>query len=148
MCAGYPGWLQHNGGLTVPVQYFYGCKRRVGYKQMPPEKTLEYIFWFPVINFFIQILYPCSYYRFLVTGFMCQMPGLFRKRGTLTPPVLISRPRCMGETDVYSMHRDIMHCCVGYRSGMRTKAMPPACFFCTEYPSSGTETVRYPVQDN
>ena len=90
---------------------------------------MKYNFQFTVINFFIQILYSSSYYRFLVTGFMCQMPGLFHKRGTLTPPVLISCPRCMGETYVYSMHRDIMHCCVGYRSGMRTKAMPPACFF-------------------
>ena len=38
--------------------------------------------------------------------------------------------------------------CVAYRSGMRTKAMPPACFFLLDILALALETVRPLTKDN
>ena len=46
------------------------------------KKTLKY-------NFQLSY-YSGFYYKFMMTGFMCQMPAIFRKGGTLTPPAFKS----------------------------------------------------------
>ncbi len=66
-----------------------------------------------------------------MTGFACQMQVISSKRGTLSPPAFKPIFNVPKETQVYFVTLNIgfMCRCVAYRSGMRTKAMPSACFF-------------------
>ena len=56
--------------------------------------------------------HPGFYCKFTMTGFMCQMPVIFRKRSTLASPAFKSRPQC----HIFLWHRDFMRRCVCHRS--------------------------------
>ena len=83
-----------------------------------------------------------------MTGFACQMQVISSKRGTLSPPAFKPIFNVPKETQVYFVTLNIgfMCRCVAYRSGMRTKAMPSACFFLLDI--LALETVRSPTKDN
>ena len=76
------------------------------------------------------LCYTCYNSKFVIPGFLCQMPELFRKRGTMRPPAFKPLYRGTGAL-----------CAAAWL--IVAEAYP-----CTEYSGSGTETVRYPTKDN
>ena len=65
-----------------------------------------------------------------MTGFMYQMPVIFRKRGTLASLAFKSRTQCH------------IFCGIGILCAIAYAIVAEACP-CTEYSGSGTETVRF-----
>ncbi len=80
--------------------------------------------------------HPGFYCKFTMTGFMYQMPVIFRKRSTLASPAFKSRSQCH------------IFCGIGILCAVAYAIVAKACS-CTEYSGSGTKpSVLTQTKDN